>query len=179
MTLVAPKNKWELADMLRYAVTFDGPIAIRYPRGQAYEGLYENRPAIEYHKAEWIYEEEEICLIACGSMVKIAVKAREILKEKGHKVSLVNARFVKPFDKEAVEKAAKSHKIVVTLEENVLSGGFGENVREYFDTLNCDGKLLNIGIDDRFVEHGKVDELLAEMNMDPEGIVKQIEEILS
>ncbi len=174
LTVMAPKNKWELADMLRYAVQYDGPIALRYPRGQAFEGLYEMRPAIEYGKSEWLYEESEICLIAVGSMVKIALKAKELLEAEGHKVSVVNARFVKPIDEEMVAKAAKKHKYVVTLEENVLSGGYGENVREYFDTLSTRAKLLNIAIPDCFVEHGKVDELLEELNMDAKGITNRV-----
>ena len=174
MTVMAPKNKWELADMLRFAVTYDGPIALRYPRGQAFEGLYEMRPAIEYGKSEWLYEESDICLIAVGSMVKIALKVKELLEAEGRKVSVVNARFVKPIDEEMVKKAAKKHKYVVTLEENVLSGGYGENVREYFDTLGTRTKLMNIAIPDCFVEHGKVDELLAELHMDAAGVTERI-----
>ncbi len=174
MTVMAPKNKWELADMLRFAVTYDGPIALRYPRGQAFEGIYEMRPAIEYGKSEWLYEESDICLIAVGSMVKIALKAKELLEAEGRKVSVVNARFVKPIDEEMVKKAAKKHKYVVTLEENVLSGGYGENVREYFDTLGTRTKLMNIAIPDCFVEHGKVDELLAELHMDAAGVTERI-----
>lgn len=174
MSVLAPKNKWELADMIRYAVEYNGPIAIRYPRGQAYEGLYELRAPIEYGKAEWLFEEGDICLLAAGSMVKIAIEVREKLKESGKQVGICNARFVKPFDKEAVEKALKNYKLVLTLEENVLSGGFGENVREYADTLDLPGKLVNIAIPDCFVEHGKVDELLHDLNMDADGIIKTI-----
>ncbi len=118
MTVMAPKNKWELADMVRYAVEYNGPVAIRYPRGQAFEGLGEYRPAIEYGKSEWIYEEEDICLLAVGSMVKTALEVREKLIAEGRKVSLINARFVKPIDEEAVKKACKGHKLIVTMEEN-------------------------------------------------------------
>ena len=176
MTIMAPKNKWELADMLRYSVTFDGPIAVRYPRGQAFEGLYEHRPDIEYGKSEWLFEGGEICLIAVGSMVKIALQVRDALKEKGMEASIVNARFVKPIDEEMVAKAAKKHKILVTMEENVLEGGYGENVREYLDTLKSRAKLLNIAIPDRFVEHGSVDILMKELHMDCDGIVERIEQ---
>ncbi|MBR3039054.1 MAG: 1-deoxy-D-xylulose-5-phosphate synthase [Lachnospiraceae bacterium] len=178
MTIMAPKNKWELADMLRYAVKYDGPIALRYPRGQAYEGLYEKRPEIEYGKAEWIYDEDEICLVAVGSMVKNAEKVRSILMKNGHKVSIVNARFVKPFDEEAIRKAFANHKLVVTLEENVISGGFGENVREFTDTLGSDTILYNVAIPDCFVEQGKVDELLKELGMDETSIAQKIEELI-
>ena len=174
MTVMAPKNKWELADMIRYSVEFDGPIAIRYPRGQAFEGLYENRPAIEYGKAEWIYEEKDICLIAVGSMVKTALQVREELAKQGKKVSILNARFVKPIDEEAIETACKNHKLIVTMEENILTGGYGEAVRLYMDSIKTKAKLLNIAIPDTFVEHGKPDELLHMLKMDAEGITQRI-----
>lgn len=174
MTIMAPKNKWELADMLRYSVEFDGPIAIRYPRGQAYEGLQENRADIEYGKSEWISEGKDVCLAAVGSMVRIAIDVKAVLEEQGLSVSLVNARFVKPIDEEMIEKASKKHKLVVTMEENVLCGGYGENVRQYMDTLKSKAKLLNIAIPDTFVEHGSVDLLLKSMDMDAEGITKRV-----
>ena len=179
MTIMAPKNKWELADMIRYAVQYDGPVAVRYPRGTAYEGLSDFRADVEYGKSEWIYEGNEVCLIAVGSMVKIADEVRKLLDEKGISASLVNARFVKPIDEEMIQKAYKKHKIVVTMEENVLCGGFGENVREYADTLRSRAKLLNIAIPDRFVEHGSVDLLLHELKMDAESITERIMELRS
>ncbi len=174
MTVMAPKNKWELADMVRYAVEYNGPVAIRYPRGQAFEGLGEYRPAIEYGKSEWIYEEEDICLLAVGSMVKTALEVREKLIAEGRKVSLINARFVKPIDEEAVKKACKGHKLIVTMEENILSGGYGEAVRQYADSIKTKAKLLNIAIPDTFVEHGKPAELMQMLHMDAQGITEQI-----
>ena len=174
MTVMAPKNKWELADMVRYAVEYNGPVAIRYPRGQAFEGLGEYRPAIEYGKSEWIYEEEDICLLAVGSMVKTALEVREKLIAEGRKVSLINARFVKPIDEEAVKKACKGHKLVVTMEENILSGGYGAAVRQYVDSIKTKAKLLNIAIPDTFVEHGKPAELMQMLHMDAQGIAEQI-----
>lgn len=174
MTVMAPKNKWELADMVRYAVEYNSPVAIRYPRGQAFEGLREYRPAIEYGKSEWIYEEEDICLLAVGSMVKTALEVREKLIAEGRKVSLINARFVKPIDEEAVKKACKGHKLIVTMEENILSGGYGEAVRQYVDSIKTKAKLLNIAIPDTFVEHGKPAELMQMLHMDAQGIAEQI-----
>ncbi|MBR3638141.1 MAG: 1-deoxy-D-xylulose-5-phosphate synthase [Lachnospiraceae bacterium] len=174
MTVMAPKNKWELADMVRYAVEYNGPVAIRYPRGQAFEGLREYRPAIEYGKSEWIYEEEDICLLAVGSMVKTALEVREKLIAEGRKVSLINARFVKPIDEEAVKKACKGHKLIVTMEENILSGGYGEAVRQYVDSIKTKAKLLNIAIPDTFVEQGKPAELMQMLHMDAQGIAEQI-----
>lgn len=175
MTVLAPKNKWELSDMMKYAVAFGKPIAIRYPRAEAYAGLEEFRAPIEDFKAELIYAEGDVCIMAVGSMVKTAEKARDILKEHGLKCSIVNARFIKPIDEFAVEWAAQNHRIVVTLEENVISGGYGEKVREVFDSLDDnDSELITIALPDEYVEHGNVDILKKELKVDSEGIVETI-----
>ena len=175
MTILAPKNKWELSDMIKYAVDFSGPIAVRYPRGEAFDELKEYRAPLEYGKAEVLYEESEILLLAVGSMVKTALTVRERLKEKGYSCSLVNARFVKPFDEELLLKLQKNHKLLVTLEENVQSGGFGEHVLEFMNT-NGDGSMevLNIAIPDVYVEHGNVELLRKETGIDADGIIGKI-----
>ena len=178
LTIMAPKNKWELSDMLKFAIAFDGPIAVRYPRGQAYEGLYENRAAVELGKSEWIYEEKDIAIFAVGSMVKTAVDVHSKLKEEGLNCSLNNGRFVKPIDEEALKKAAENHSLIVTMEENVASGGYGEKVREYLDSIKSDCKVLTIAIPDKFVEHGSVDQLYKEIGMDADSVVARIKECL-
>ncbi len=183
MHIMAPKNKWELSDMLKFAVGFGGPIAVRYPRGEAYAGLQEYRSPIEYGKSEMIVQEDEICLIAVGSMVRVAVEVRERLKEKGHGCSLVNARFVKPVDEEMTRAAFRTHKLVVTMEENVSSGGFGEKVREIQNKEMISGhepaaKLLTVAIPDEYVEHGNVELLKAEVGIDAEHILERIFEII-
>ncbi|MBQ2803229.1 MAG: 1-deoxy-D-xylulose-5-phosphate synthase [Lachnospiraceae bacterium] len=174
MHICAPKNKWELSDMLKFAVGFDGPIAIRYPRGIAYAGLKEYREPIVYGKAEWIYREEEIALFAVGSMVKAAEKVREMLKERGYQVSLVNARFVKPIDEEAVCEACKNHKLLVSMEENVYTGGYGEKVLKCLNEHELSNACLNISIPDAYVEHGNVELLKKEIGIDEESIVERI-----
>ena len=176
ITIMAPKNKWELSDMLKFAVTYDGPIAVRYPRGQAYEGLYENRATVELGKSEWIYEEKDIAIFAVGSMVKTAVDVHKKLKEQGFNCSLNNGRFVKPIDEEALKKAAATHSLIVTMEENVASGGYGEKVREYLDSIKADCKVLTIAIPDKFVEHGSVDQLYKEIGVDADSVVARIKE---
>ncbi len=138
MHVCAPKNKWELSDMMKFAVGLGAPIAVRYPRGAAYAGLKEHRAPIELGKAEWIYREGEIALLAVGSMVKTAEQVRTLLKEKGHAVSILNARFVKPIDQEAVREACRSHRVIVAMEENVACGGYGEKV---LDCMNRWGYL--------------------------------------
>ena len=174
MHVMAPKNKWELSDMMKFALQLGKPIAVRYPRGEAYAGLQEFRAPIELGKAEALYAEGEICLMAIGSMVKSAEKVRELLREAGHKCSVINGRFIKPIDEDAVRWAAKNHKLVVTMEENVASGGYGEKVREYMDSLSVDSKLMNITIPDEYVEHGNVELLKKEIGMDEESIVSRI-----
>jgi 1-deoxy-D-xylulose-5-phosphate synthase len=174
MHIMAPKNKWELSDMMKFAVGFEAPIALRYPRGEAYDGLKEYRAPIIYGKGEYLYEEEDICLLAVGSMVKVAEQVRTELKEKGYSCSLVNARFVKPIDEELIEEAAAEHKLFVTLEENVASGGFGEKVREFMDRKEIGKMLLTVTIPDEYVEHGNVDLLRQEIGIDADSVVKRI-----
>ncbi|MCM1184369.1 MAG: 1-deoxy-D-xylulose-5-phosphate synthase [Roseburia sp.] len=174
MHIMAPKNKWELSDMLKFSVAFGGPIALRYPRGEAFDGLREYREPICLGRAEWIYRERHIALIAVGSMVKTALVVRERLIRKGYACSIVNARFVKPIDTEMLDDVCKNHRIVVTMEENVASGGFGEKVRAHLDASGAAVRLLNITIPDEYVEHGNVEELRREVGIDTDTIAKRI-----
>ncbi len=174
MHIMAPKNKWELSDMMKFAVELDAPVAVRYPRGNAYDGLKDFRAPIQMGKCEPIYEEKDICLLAVGSMVKIAEKVREILKESGLNCSLVNARFVKPIDTDYLHVAGMTHRLFVTMEENVASGGYGEKVRRYIDENRIDASVLQIAIPDQFVTHGSVDKLYKELKMDPESVAERI-----
>ena len=178
MHVCAPKNKWELSDMMKFAVNFDAPIAIRYPRGEAYAGLEEHRAPIELGKAEWLYKEEEIALFAVGSMVKSAEVVRDILKEKGYHVSLINARFVKPIDEQAVIDACANHKLIVTMEENVACGGYGEKVLACMKSNHLDNEYLNISIPDAYVEHGNVELLKQEIGIDSNTVAERIEKIM-
>ncbi|MBD5463163.1 MAG: 1-deoxy-D-xylulose-5-phosphate synthase [Lachnospiraceae bacterium] len=174
MHIMAPKNKWELSDMMKYAVAFDGPIAIRYPRGEAYSGLKEFRAPIEFGKAELLYAEGEICLLAVGSMVKTAEEVKGMLNQAGYRCSVINARFVKPIDAKAVEWAVTHHELVVSMEENVSSGGYGEKVREMMGKFAGNAKFLQIAIPDEYVEHGNVDLLKHEIGIDAETITERI-----
>lgn len=161
--------------MLKYSIDFPAPMAIRYPRGEAYDGLKEYRAPIEYGKAEWIYKEKDIALFAVGSMVKTAQEVRIRLMEKGFaNCSLINARFVKPIDEEAIMDAAAHHKLIVTLEENVLSGGYGQKVMDCVYTNGLGVKVLPITLPDEYVEHGNVELLKKEVGIDAESIVSRI-----
>lgn len=174
MTILAPKNKWELADMLRFAFRQDGPVALRYPRGQAYDGLKEHRAPIIYGTSEWICEERQIAIFAVGNMVEEAVKVHELLHEQGYDCSLINVRFVKPLDHDALRKAAEEHLLVVTMEENILRGGFGYAVAAYLSAENENVKVLHFGIDDQFVEHGTVSQLHARIGLDAASMAEKI-----
>ncbi len=179
MNVCAPKNKWELADMLKYAVVFGGPIAIRYPRGEAYDGLKEYREPIVCGRAEWIYRERDIALFAVGSMVKTAERVREKLKAEGMQVSLVNARFVKPIDEEAVREACREHRLIVTLEENVSAGGYGEKVLRLLSGEQMAADYLQVALPDAYIEHGNVEKLKSEIGLDPDSICQSIRERLA
>ena len=178
MQICAPKNKWELSDMLKFAVNLSAPVAVRYPRGTAYEGLKEFRAPIELGKAEWIYREWEIALFAVGSMVKTAERVREILKEKGYSVSLINVRFVKPIDEEAIKEACRDHTLIVTMEENVTTGGYGEKVLNYMNLSGLRNRHLNISLPDAYIEHGNVELLKQEVGIDAGSIVRRICDLL-
>ena len=174
MTVISPKNRWEMADMLRFAVDFRHPIAVRYPRGAAYEGMRQFRAPVEYGKSEVLYEEEDIAVIFVGHMAELADSVRRSLKEAGYSCSLINARFVKPLDTELLDELAKTHSLFVTIEENVLTGGFGEQVMDYVSRAALDVYVRNIGIPDEYVEHGNVEVLRKETGLDRETVVKQV-----
>ena len=174
MTIMAPKNKWELADMLRFAFRQNGPVAVRYPRGTAYDGLKEHRAPICYGKSEWLCEEMRIVIFAVGNMVEEAVKVHEILHERGYDCSLINVRFVKPLDQETLLKAAKEHLLIVTMEENVLRGGFGYAAAAFLSASNVNTKVLHFGIDDQFVQHGTVSQLHERIGLDAQSMAEKI-----
>ena len=174
LSILSPKNRWEMADMVRFAVGFQYPIALRYPRGEAYEGLKEFRAPIEYGKSELLYEESEIAVMFVGHMSFLAEQVREDLKAAGYQCSLINARFVKPLDTERIRKISENHRILVTIEENVLTGGFGEQVEDFVMREGIPLKVRTIGISDDYVEHGNVDVLRKEVGLDRESIVKKV-----
>lgn len=179
MTVISPKNRWEMADMLRYAVDFPHPIAVRYPRGDAYEGMKEFRAPIEYGKSEVIYEEKDIAVMFVGHMAELADQVRTEIRKAGCSCSLINARFVKPLDTELLERLSRTHSLLVTIEENVITGGFGEQVMEYVSDAKLPLYVRNIGLPDDYIEHGNVEILRKEAGLDCERIANQaVEEYL-
>ena len=174
MHIMAPKNKWELSDMLKFAIRFDGPIAIRYPRGKACDLMKEYRAPIEYGKAEILETGKDIAILAVGSMVETALMVRQILEADGMHPTLVNARFVKPIDTETIDRLMENHSVIVTMEENVESGGFGEKVRSYIDENGYNLSVLSVCVPDEYVEHGNVEILRKEIGIDAESVINKI-----
>lgn len=176
MTVLAPKNKWELSDMLKFAVRYQGPIAILYPRGEAYDGLEEYREPMVYGKSELIFEGEETALLSVGSMVETAVEVREKLKADKINATLVNARFIKPLDTKILDRLALKHKKIVTMEENVKNGGFGMAVSEYMQEYHPEVKVQIIALPDAFITHGNPKLLKAKAGIDADSIYGAIKE---
>ena len=160
--------------MLRFAFEYDGPIAIRYPRGSAYDELKEFRAPIELGKSEVLYDETDIALFAYGSMIPTALAVREELKNLHYQCTLVNARFAKPLDEKRLLSLAAEHKLLVTLEENVITGGFGQQVTQFLTDTGQKIRVLQIAIPDQFVEQGSVSRLHEEVGLDVSSIVKRI-----
>lgn len=180
MTVTAPKNKWELSDLIKFALKYGHPIAIRYPRGEVYDGLEEIREPIVYGKSEMIChgtggKKNGVLLFAVGSMVETAVLVREILlQEKGIDATVVNARFAQPFDAEMLDRELPEHRLLVTMEENVRSGGFGEHVESWVSEHHPGQEVLCISVPDAYVEHGAVPVLKKMLGLDPESIAEKI-----
>ncbi len=175
MTIMSPKNRWEMADMVRFAVDFPYPVALRYPRGAAYEGMRQFRAPIEYGKSELLFREKEIAILFVGHMSELAESVRQRLKENGVSCSLINARFVKPLDTEMLDDLLKDHSLFVTIEENVLTGGYGEQVLRYVSGKEKSVRVLNFGISDDYVEHGNVEVLRKEVGLDCDSISVRVE----
>lgn len=174
MTVMAPKNKWELSDMMKFAIRQNGPVAIRYPRGEAYTGLEEYRAPIEMGKAEVLEKGKEIAILAVGNMVRTAVQVTENLRKKGYEPTLVNMRFVKPLDTELLDIIKEDHSLIVTMEENVKSGGFGEQVMTYYGSRMHGPAVRIVAIEDRFVPHGSVEDLLRQQQMDSDSVTERV-----
>ena len=176
MTVMAPKNKWELSDMMKFAVQYQGPIAIRYPRGEAYDGLEEYREPICKGRSEVLFEGKDIALLAVGSMVKTGVQVRKMLMEDGENPTLVNARFVKPLDEKLLSQLAEQHKLFVTMEENVAAGGFGSQVADYMRKMHPEVRVLTIALPDSFIEHGNPEKLKEKAGIDGISVYRKIKE---
>lgn len=174
LSVLAPKNAWELGEMFEFALKHNAPVAIRYPRGEAYTGLAEYKQPLEHGKGEWIKRGHGIVLLAAGSMVKTAVEVHGILEEKGLGISVVNMRFLKPFDTGLLEEALKGHSLLVTLEEGVVTGGFGQAVARWVNERDKNSRTLCIGLPDKFLEHGSVSVLKNKYGISADKVAERV-----
>ena len=181
LVIMAPKDVDELKQMAEFALTLNSPVAIRYPCGEAqklplYAKKKKTEKQIEKGKSERLYgdEDSQVELIALGKMVLIALKAAKILEKKGIKVGVVNARFAAPFDEEMITSAAIRGAKIVTLEDNTVSGGFGEKICAMLAEHRIQAQIMNIGWPDIFVPHGDIDVLMKHYGLDPKNIAERV-----
>lgn len=180
MVIMSPKDENELRNMLWTAINYKkGPVAIRYPRGNAMGvKLEKSFREIEIGKSEIVRNGKGVAILAVGNMVDNSLKAAEILKKYDINCTVVNARYVKPLDTELIDEIVKNHPAVITVEENSKIGGFGSGVSEYFSEMSYKNDLKIVGLEDKFITHGTQKELHKLVNLDPEGLAKQIVEFV-
>ncbi|TCK02917.1 1-deoxy-D-xylulose-5-phosphate synthase [Phorcysia thermohydrogeniphila] len=178
MIVAAPKDEEELRHLLFTAIRSGKPFAVRYPRGRGY-GVPLREPLKEIPIGNWelLREGKEIAILATGWTVYQALKAAESLEKKGISVTVVNARFIKPMDEELLKRIASEHSVIVTVEENVVKGGFGSGVDEFLSPWYS-GRVFNLGLPDRFIEHGEQNLLRCIVGIDAERIEKKILELV-
>lgn len=175
MTILAPKNRWEFAKMMEWAVGHNGPVAIRYPRGNVFEGLMDYRQPIAYGKSEVVYKESDIAILSVGHMMEVAETVWKNLKDKGYNCSLINSRFVKPIDTDILHELAQEHILFVTIEEAAVSGGYGAGVVKYIAEQKLDVDVVVNGIPDAYIEHGNIGLLRKTIHLDADSITNKTE----
>jgi len=178
LVICAPKDEQELRDLLYTGIYSGKPFVLRYPRGSAYGVPTEGFKEVPIGSWEELIEGEDAVVLAVGYPVYQALRASEELYKEGIKVGVVNARFVKPMDEKMLEELAGKYDLFITVEENALAGGFGSGVLEFFAKKGILKRVVNLGIPDRFIEHGKQDLLRKKLGIDAEGIAKKVREEL-
>lgn len=176
LTIMAPKNRYELSKMMEFAFQADGPVAIKYPRGSACYGMKEYQEPIVSGKSEIIRKGEQIAIVGIGSMMEASYETCLILEEEGYMPTLVNGRFIRPLDENLYEELAKNHSLIVTIEENVASGSYGQSVAALVCEKNWDVQVLPICLPDLFLLHGSVSELKRKYGLTAEQMAKKIKE---
>lgn len=174
LAILAPKNKPEMKAMLDFAMEYQAPIAIKYPRGEASLVLAEQTQEICYGKSEVIEQGREVAILSVGNMMDVALYVVELLKEKGVKPTLVNVRFIKPYDKELLMELIKQHSFIVTIEESVHQGSFGQSVNCFYMEQGIEVKVQNFDLKDQFIEQGQVDELRNRYGLESHQITNEI-----
>lgn len=178
MTVFAPKNRYEFQDAIAFAADFEAPMAIRYPKTDAVRVLKEYREPIKLGKSEWIRRGSRVALLAIGTMVETAMEVEELLAKDGIDATVVNLRFAKPLDYEMLDEVLDYHSLIVTMEENVLSGGVGEHICRYVELHSTGVRVIACGIPDKFIHQGSIKELLEETGLDAQNIYQKISTML-
>lgn len=178
MTVFAPKNRYEFQDAIAFAADFEAPMAIRYPKTDAVRILKEYREPIKLGKSEWIRRGSRVALLAIGTMVETAMEVEELLAKDGIDATVVNLRFAKPLDYEMLDEVLDYHSLIVTMEENVLSGGVGEHICRYVELHSTGVRVIACGIPDKFIHQGSIKELLEETGLDANSIYQKISTML-
>lgn len=178
MTVFAPKNRYEFQDAIAFAADFDGPMAIRYPKTDAVRTMKEYRQPIELGKSEWLRRGSRVALLAIGTMVETAMQVEELLAKDGIDATVINLRFAKPLDVSMLDEVLDYHSLLVTMEENVLSGGVGEHICRYAQQHSTGVRVMTCGIPDAFIHQGSIPELMKEVGLDAKSIYRRISEYL-
>ncbi|WP_211266280.1 1-deoxy-D-xylulose-5-phosphate synthase [Andreesenia angusta] len=178
MTIISPKGEKEFKSMIAFGAEFEAPLAIRYGKGVCCDfvdyGEYPEKD-IEYGVSETIVQGEEVAIIAVGRMVEVGYKVAKRLELEGRNITLVNARFIKPVDLEMVENISRTHRAIVTIEDNSIVGGFGSMVNTELLKLRYSGEVVNLGIKDEFIEHGDNEDLYRELGLDEDSVYRLID----
>lgn len=175
MTVMAPKNRLELMDMMEFANSFDGPVAIRYPRGSVSDIFSDIKNEVSYGKAERIYDGEGTAILTIGASIEEGVQVYKLLKERGENPSLINARFENPIDIGLIKELENKHEKLLTIEENITAGGFGMNVLRAVNENRINLKVINAALPDEYIQHGGVNKLKEVYGFTPEAIIEKLD----
>ncbi len=178
LVVMAPKDFKELEDMLEYAVKLKKPVVIRYPRGGEGDIKFDIHTPLETNQAEIIKNGKDLSIIAIGKMVERAVEVSNILEKQGKQVEVINARFLKPIDKENIIKSITKTKKVVTIEDNIVKCGLGSEIENIIIEKGLkDIAFKKYGYPDEFVKHGSVGEIEKKYGLDAESLARDIEKM--
>ena len=175
MTVMAPKNRLELMDMMEFANSFDGPVAIRYPRGGVSDIFSDIKNEVSYGKAERIYDGEGTAILTIGASIEEGAQVYKLLKERGENPSLINARFENPIDIGLIKELENKHEKLLTIEENISAGGFGMNVLRAVNENRINLKVINAALPDEYIQHGGVNKLKEVYGFTPEAIIEKLD----
>ncbi len=175
MTVMAPKNRLEFMDMMEFANSFDGPVAIRYPRGSVSDIFSDIKNEVFYGKAERIYDGEGTAILTIGASIEEGAQVYKLLKERGENPSLINARFENPIDIGLIKELENKHEKLLTIEENISAGGFGMNVLRAVNENRINLKVINAALPDEYIQHGGVNKLKEVYGFTPEAIIEKLD----